>query len=95
MREQRRGSGVGRTLAAFGIGAAAGSVLALLYAPASGQVTRKRIATRFRTLRRKAEQLKDTATERIGDARTWVMQRIHSTNGNDRRVRHHAAVHHN
>lgn len=95
MREQRRGNGLGRTLAAFGIGAAAGSVLALLYAPASGQVTRKRIATRFRTLRRKAEQLKDTATERIGDARTWVMQRIHTTNGNGRRVRHHAAVHHN
>jgi gas vesicle protein len=60
MKEFRRRGGALRTVAAFGLGAALGSVIALLYAPASGKVTRRRLALRVRTMRR-------TAIRRLGD----------------------------
>ena len=86
MKEQRRGSGIGRTIGAFALGATAGSVLALLYAPASGQVTRKRIAMRLRTFKqtagRRLGDLREAATERVSDARRWVLG--HISNGHRR-----------
>ncbi len=81
MKGNRPGSGKGLAVAAFALGAATGSILALLYAPASGQVTRRRIAGKFRTLQR-------TATRQIGQrlngAREWVV--AHVTNGHNRRL---------
>ena len=97
MKEQRRRGGAFRTVAAFGLGAAAGSVIALLYAPASGAVTRRRLALRARTLQRaaarrlgqtrqilahKAEDVREAATE-------WITEHIpHRTNGKHRAVHH-------
>ena len=85
MKESRRQSGIGRAIGAFTLGAAAGSVLALLYAPASGKVTRKRIAMKLRTFKQTAAHrlgdLREVATEKVSDARRWVLDRISSSNG--------------
>ena len=78
---RQRGGGV-RTFLAFALGATVGSIVALLYAPASGQVTRRRLAMKARTLQRaalrrlgetqralatKAESVREAAAEWIGD----------------------------
>ena len=97
MRDQRRRGGAFRTATAFGLGAALGSVVALLYAPASGQVTRRRLALRTRNLQRaalrrigrtqrvlvnKAESVREAATE-------WIADHIpHQGNGKHRVARH-------
>jgi gas vesicle protein len=82
MRDQRRRGGAFRTIAAFGLGAATGSILALLYAPASGKVTRRKLALRAQNLKRtairrfgqtqralavRAENVREAATEWITD----------------------------
>jgi gas vesicle protein len=82
MKENRRRGGIFRTVATFALGAAAGSLVALLYAPASGKVTRKRLAMRVRNLQRtaarrlgetkralatRAEHVREAATEWIAD----------------------------
>jgi gas vesicle protein len=56
---------VGGFLAAFAIGALAGAGIALLYAPRSGEATRKLIAA-------KGRDLKDKATDALGDARDFI-----------------------
>lgn len=85
---------------AFAIGAAAGAASALLLAPASGKVTRKRLTTKFRSMGRsavkqlnqskrllakKAVLLKDATAGRLGDTRDWILERIPNGNG-----KHHA-----
>lgn len=88
-------SGRGKAVAAFAIGAAAGSALALLFAPASGKVTRKRLAQGVRRLQRTGIRKIGKATHaiavRVGDAREaaseWFTQRV---NGKHHTVRHHA-----
>ena len=91
--------GYGRTVAAFAIGATAGSLIALLFAPASGRVTRRRLFLQARntqraigrklgvatkTLMKKAECARDAAGE-------WITS--HVGNGHARPSRRHA-VHH-
>lgn len=70
----------GKTAGAFALGAAAGSTLALLYAPTSGRVTRKKIGQGVsraqKVLARKAELLKDAATEKLTDTKEWLVTRI-------------------
>ena len=94
-KQQRRPrGGFFRALGFFALGAATGGIFALLYAPASGQVTRRRIGMRLRTvqrrtirqigqarrvLARKAVYLREAATERLADAGQWVAG--HVTNG--------------
>lgn len=88
-----------RTVGTFALGAATGGIIALLFAPASGKVTRKRIgmkvkalqraaATKLtqaqRVLARRAEGLRDVAAERIHDAREWVVDHM-PTNGHAKR----------
>jgi len=87
-------------VAAFAFGATAGSIIALLYAPASGAITRRRLAMRTRNLQRtalrrlgrtqralvtRAEQVKDAATE-------WIAEHVPHGNGRHivrrREVRH-------
>ena len=85
--KERRG-GLGKALGVFALGATAGSIVALLYAPASGAVTRKRLKLKFKSVQKSAIELRNTAAKRIGDARTWVT--AHMPNGNGRR---HQAVH--
>jgi gas vesicle protein len=103
----RRKSGIGRSLGAFALGAAAGSAIALLFAPASGQVTRRRIGLRLRrisreagrrvgrvqrVLTRKAETLREATAEKINGARAWVAG--HVANGEQQRRPRHRALRH-
>ena len=96
MKEPRRGNGIGRTIGVFTLGAAAGSIIALCFAPASGQVTRRRIALKVRALgketarrlgrtqkllTRKAENLREATAESLVHAREWVADHVASGNG--------------
>ncbi|GEM_PF-1064448 len=107
VKEIRRGHGVGRTIGVFALGAATGGIVALLFAPASGRVTRRRIALKVRAMRRqtiqqlgrtkkllarKAEDLRETTTEKLHDARAWVAHRLVDGNGRHE-VRHRSARH--
>jgi gas vesicle protein len=51
------GSSAGGVLVAFAIGAIAGAAVALLYAPATGEETRKRLAEKAKEGREKAESV--------------------------------------
>lgn len=101
MRQQPRRNGRGQAALAFALGAAAGSVIALLYAPASGQATRRRIVLKAREVRRraarklgqtqkvlayKAGQVRETATE-------WIADHMPS-NGHGRRTSHRRTLRH-
>ena len=103
MKEFRRRGGALRTFAAFTLGAAAGSIVALLYAPASGQVTRRRLARRAQILRRdaarrlgetrrvlvtKAEQVREAAAD-------WISEHVPGNGRHPmrRRVDRHLAAH--
>lgn len=95
-----------RIFGAFALGAAAGSIAALLYAPASGRVTRRRIGMKFRTLQhatgrklgqaqrllaRKAQRLQRTAVRKLQNARTWMTD--HVVNGHAKRAGRRALQH--
>lgn len=95
----RKGS-LGKTVGAFTLGATAGSVLALLYAPASGRVIRKRIGMKFRALGssttrqikqtkklllKKAGNLREAAAEKLISTRKWIAQNV--SNGNPKPLR--------
>ena len=102
MKEQRRRGGAFRTVAAFGLGATAGSIIALLYAPASGKVTRRRLAMRARnlqraTMRRLGQTQRALATRavRVRDAATrWITNHSVVRNGNGRHTIRHRTVRH-
>ena len=103
MKAQPRRTGRGRTMLAFTLGAAAGSMLALLYAPASGQVTRRRLMMKARGAQKaaarkfgeakkviacKAEQGRETATD-------WIAEHVpHNGNGHARRTVRRRALRH-
>ena len=86
-----------RTIVAFSAGAAIGSVVALLYAPASGEVTRRRLALKVRNLRRTAaRRLGETQrafAKRAGQVREaasgWIAE--HRPYGNGRQPQHRRA----
>jgi len=92
MKEQRRRGGAFRTVTAFGLGAATGSILALLYAPASGKLTRRKLALRAQNLKRTAiRQLGQTQrvlanrAEHVRDAATeWITDHMPHGNGGHR-----------
>ena len=107
IKEPQRITGIGRMVGVFALGATIGGVTALLFAPASGKVTRRRIAMKVRALRqqagrqlgrtqkllaRKAEDLREVTTEKLHDAREWVAG--HFANGNGKHPTRHRAVHH-
>ena len=52
-----QGKSTGSILVAFALGAAAGAAIALLYAPASGEETRRKLRDKAREGRDKAEAL--------------------------------------
>ena len=91
-----------RSTVAFALGATAGSIVALLYAPASGKVTRRQLAMRVRTLKRdaarrlnrtqrelavRAEHVREAATE-------WIAEHVPHRNGNGRHPIRHRAIRH-
>ena len=87
MTQKRPKSGIARIAAAFTVGATAGSLLALLFAPASGRVTRQRVAMKLREVQRAAS---GKLGKGITQARSWVLD--HISNGHARRpVRSHHA----
>jgi len=61
----REGGSTGHTLLAFAVGAIAGAAVALLYAPASGDETR-------RLLRRKARASRDRVADLAREGRDYV-----------------------
>ena len=101
MAERRVRGGMFRTATAFTLGAALGSVAALLYAPASGAVTRRRLALRVKNLQRTAArrigQTGRILASKAGDvreaARGWIVDHMPHGNGrHPRRVIRHAAA---
>ena len=100
MKEIRRRGGAFRTAGVFALGAAVGSIVALLYAPASGEVTRKRLAMKARNLKRAAMRrlgqtgrFLTTRAQNVRDAATeWITERVGQRNGRQtiRRTVHHA-----
>ncbi len=95
MKGNHRFGNVGKIAGAFALGATAASVAALLLAPASGKVIRRKLGMSFRSLKsssvrqikqakklllKKADHLKEVATEKLGQTRKWLVQR--AVNGN-------------
>ncbi|MBI3321857.1 MAG: YtxH domain-containing protein [Candidatus Omnitrophica bacterium] len=89
MKDSRRQGRTFLTVASFVLGTAIGSIATLLYAPASGQVTRRRLALRVRNLQRKAlRQLGQTKrvlanrAESVREAATeWIAGHVPHGNG--------------
>ena len=92
MKENRLGRGILQTVAAFSLGATAGSLLTLLYAPASGKATRRRLVMKARSLQRdatrrfgKAQRVLATKAERVREAANgWITEHVPHRNGNGR-----------
>lgn len=59
------GSSAGSVLVAFVLGAAAGAAVALLYAPAAGEETRRKLAEKARESRERADELSRQGREFI------------------------------
>ena len=103
MKEQRRTGRAFQTVATFGLGAAVGSIIALLYAPASGTVTRRRLAMKARNLQRSAirqlGQTKRVLVSKAADVREaateWIAEHVPHGNGRQtlrRRTLRHASA---
>ena len=100
LKEQRRKGGAIRRVATVGFAAGIGYLCGILFAPASGKVTRHRIALKAQTLRKTAarkigqtQKVLATRAVEVREAATeWLTERMpHGTNGNGhRRVAHHA-----
>ena len=91
MKSYPRWKKVGWSAGTFTFGATVGSLLGLLFAPASGRATRKRIGLQFRSLERstarqiqqakkllakKADRLRETTVEKLGNTREWLVDRV-------------------
>ncbi len=103
MRETYRREGKGRrgrSVIAFALGATIGSLTALLFAPASGAITRKRLVLKAkharRTMGRKLQLAQRVVTDRADQAREaatdWIAE--HVQNGHSRRPARRHVLHH-
>lgn len=100
MSEKRRRGDPFRTVGSFALGATVGSIIALLYAPVSGQVTRKRLAMKARSLQRslgrklnRTQRALATKAGKVREAATqWIAGHVARGNGRQpirpRTVRH-------
>ena len=70
------GSSAGTILMAFAIGAVAGAAVALLYAPATGEETRRKLAQRAREARERAEEFARDGREFINRQRDNVASAV-------------------
>ena len=98
-RSRKRGS---HGFVAFILGAAAGGLTALLCAPTSGRIARRRLAMRAQGIRRRTSQQlialrRETAqkAEQLrGQATDWLSEYVHTPNGHAKRpVRHRVTRH--
>lgn len=102
-RNRGRQAGLLQATASFVLGAVTGGIVALLYAPTSGQVTRRRLLMKARGLQRtavqrlgRAQRALATKAERVREAAAgWVTDRFPARNGRHpirhRAIRHAAA----
>jgi gas vesicle protein len=67
-----RGTSAGTVLVAFALGALAGAAVALLYAPAPGDETRRRLADKAREARERAEALAREGREFVDRQRETI-----------------------
>ncbi|OFW30894.1 MAG: hypothetical protein A3H97_19225 [Acidobacteria bacterium RIFCSPLOWO2_02_FULL_65_29] len=70
------GSGAGSVLLAFIIGAVSGAALALLYAPASGDETRKYLGQKAREGRDRAAEAVEKGREVVKEGRETLAQAV-------------------
>jgi gas vesicle protein len=70
------GSSAGSVLMAFALGALAGAAVALLYAPAAGEETRRKLAEKAREGRERAEQFAREGREFIQRQRDNVASAV-------------------
>jgi gas vesicle protein len=70
------GVGAGSILLAFVLGAAAGAAVALLYAPATGEETRKYLGDRAREGRERAAELAERGRQVVNEGRETVANAI-------------------
>ncbi len=104
-RQGAQATRIAKTVGIIAIGATAGSIVTLLFAPASGRVTRRRIGLKVRALRRetvrqigqakkllavKAQNLRETASEGLVHAREWVQAQAGNGHSVRRTARRHA-----
>ena len=68
----REGSSTSNTLLAFALGALAGAAVVLLYAPASGAETRRKIKDKARAGRDRVEELAEDGREFLNRQREHV-----------------------
>ncbi|MBI3022067.1 MAG: YtxH domain-containing protein [Candidatus Omnitrophica bacterium] len=102
MKENRWGRGILRAVAAFSLGATAGSLLTLLYAPASGAFTRRRLVMKARSLQRnaarrfgKTQRVLATKAERVREAASgWITEHLPHRNSNGRHPVRHRKIQH-
>ena len=67
MKPNRLPANFGKWFGLFALGAAAGSLCGVLFAPASGSATRKRIGLKFKSLEQQsARQIKQANSEELG-----------------------------
>ncbi|MBI3010203.1 MAG: YtxH domain-containing protein [Candidatus Omnitrophica bacterium] len=100
MKARGKGKRIAQTVAAFSAGATLGSLLALLYAPASGNATRRRIGMQVRSFQKTAtRKLQRTGRGLVSQAKHagtaashWINQ--HVPNGNGRQAIRRRRVHH-
>ena len=94
-KDVRQATGIGRIVGSFALGAAAGSLLGILFAPASGQATRKRLRAKAQEWQRSVAQLRQEATKKLSSAREWMLHRVSHQSSNGRRLaRPHQPTHH-
>lgn len=70
------GTSTGTVLVAFALGALAGAAVALLYAPASGDETRRTLADKAREGRRRAEAAARQGSEALRRGREHLAEAI-------------------
>ena len=70
------GSSAGSVFVAFTLGALAGAAVALLYAPASGEETRRKLAEKARQGRARAEALAEEGREFVDRQRETIAEAV-------------------
>jgi gas vesicle protein len=73
-----QGSSAGSVIVAFALGAVAGAVVALLYAPAAGEETRRRWSEKAREARDRAKDVMNDAREMVDRHRDDIADVVQS-----------------